>query len=413
MNAPAIKGWCPGVLSPMESGDGLIVRLKLTGGIVPLDLAGQIAQWSRRWGNGQIDLTGRANLQLRGVTSENLPDLQDAIAVAGLLDKDPSGEAVRNVIASPLAGLDSDAVLDIRPIVAELEARLAGDPALHKLPAKFCIAVDDSGRLGLVDVRADIGFEAVRTDNGPAFVVRLDGAADDRFGPIAPEGLVAVAAALAASFLTGRAKRMREHVARVGAINIAHDAALTAFHTSSLRGCAPQDCTVLSVTLAFGRIAAEELAHLVNCAAEIGVTELRLTPWRSILIPLPSICAVKILSAALAESGLILDPEDPRRRVAACVGAPACLNATTDVRGDAARLAALVDVGTLLHVSGCAKGCAHPRAATVTLTGRNGSYDLVHNGSPSDSPSLTGLTLDEAAAHLRQITADKTQGGTA
>jgi sulfite reductase beta subunit-like hemoprotein len=122
---------------------------------------------------------------------------------------------------------------------------------------------------------------------------------------------------------------------------------------------------------------------------------------------------VKILSAALAESGLILDPEDPRRRVAACVGAPACLNATTDVRGDAARLAALVDVGTLLHVSGCAKGCAHPRAATVTLTGRNGSYDLVHNGSPSDSPSLTGLTLDEAAAHLRQITADKTQGGTA
>ena len=79
VNAPAIKGWCPGVLSPMESGDGLIVRLKLTGGIVPLDLAGQIAQWSRRWGNGQIDLTGRANLQLRGVTSENLPDLQDAL----------------------------------------------------------------------------------------------------------------------------------------------------------------------------------------------------------------------------------------------------------------------------------------------------------------------------------------------
>src|ERR1700677_5133093 len=160
MNMPAVKGWCPGALRPMESGDGLIVRLKLTCGIVPLELAAQIADWSRRSGNGQIDLTARANLQLRVVTADSLPDLQQAIADAGLLDDNPDGEAIRNVIASPLAGIDPAAFLDIRPIVAALEARLSGDPKLYALPAKFCFAIDDGGRFGLGDVRADIQFEA-------------------------------------------------------------------------------------------------------------------------------------------------------------------------------------------------------------------------------------------------------------
>ena len=165
----------------MESGDGLVVRLKLTGGIVPFDLAildrGAVA---RRFGNGEIDLTARANLQLRGVTDATLPGLQDAIAEAGLLDENPDGEAIRNVIACPLAGLDPDAVIDIRPVVAALEARLAGDPRLYALPAKFCFAVDDGGRFGLGDVPADVRFEAVA---GPAFAIHLDGAPDDVLGP--------------------------------------------------------------------------------------------------------------------------------------------------------------------------------------------------------------------------------------
>ena len=83
MTAPAAQGWCPGVLRPMESGDGLVVRLKLTGGIVPFDLAIRIADWSRCFGNGEIDLTARANLQIRGVTKTTLPGLQGAIAEAG------------------------------------------------------------------------------------------------------------------------------------------------------------------------------------------------------------------------------------------------------------------------------------------------------------------------------------------
>jgi precorrin-3B synthase len=455
MNAPAIKGWCPGALRPMESGDGLIVRLKITGGIVPLDLAARIADWSAQWGNGEIDLTSRVNLQLRGVSERNLPGLHAVLEEDGLLDGNADGEAVRNVIASPLAGVDPDALLDVRPLVKELEDRLAGDLALHRLPAKFGFAIDDGGWFGLRDVSADIRFEAVA---GSAFEIHLDGA-DEGIGLCGPDKLVDVAAALARGFLRCRVdfgsdvRRMRDLVARIGAEAIANEASLALKSTSPLEGevgakrrvggmvqpprnypiCgtitphpsakAPPTSpsrgealgpVVIGVGLPFGRIAAEQLTRLADSATVLGAHELRLTPWRTIFIPMPSTIAAQTLYAELADTGLIFDPADPRLHVAACAGQPSCLHATTKVREDAAHLAAFATKapGITLHVSGCAKGCAHPRPAPVTLVGRDGKYDLIRDGAPSDSPLLRGLTLDEAAGYLREM-ANPSQGGTA
>jgi sulfite reductase beta subunit-like hemoprotein len=115
--------------------------------------------------------------------------------------------------------------------------------------------------------------------------------------------------------------------------------------------------------------------------------------------------------AAAHDLGLILDLADPRRRVAACVGAPACASASTDVRIAAEQFAPLVGEGSFLHVSGCAKGCAHPRPAPVTLVGRDGLYDLVRNGGPSDTPVAMALTLDAAAQHLRDMAIDTPRSG--
>jgi precorrin-3B synthase len=70
-------------------------------------------------------------------------------------------------------------------------------------------------------------------------------------------------------------------------------------------------------------------------------------------------------------------------------------------------LAPLIGEHAFLHVSGCAKGCAHPRPAPVTLVARDGLYDLVRNGRPGDAPVATDLTLDEAARHLREMAADR------
>ena len=94
---------------------------------------------------------------------------------------------------------------------------------------------------------------------------------------------------------------------------------------------------------------------------------LRLTPWRAILVPVASERQTRALVSALTPGNFILDRDDPRRRVAACSGAPACARATTpDPRGrhalfGNARRHGPSTTASSLHVSGCAKGCAHPR----------------------------------------------------
>ena len=73
MTAWEIKGWCPGALRPMQSGDGLVVRIRPPMGRLTPQQAQAIAKAAETHGNGIIDLSARANLQLRGVTEASHP----------------------------------------------------------------------------------------------------------------------------------------------------------------------------------------------------------------------------------------------------------------------------------------------------------------------------------------------------
>jgi precorrin-3B synthase len=409
-----IRGWCPGALRPMESGDGLIVRLRISGGILDVALAACIARWSVCWGNGQIDLSSRANLQLRGLSVRNVPALHDALAEWGLLDDSEAGEAVRNVVSSPLAGLDPTAVVDVRPIVRGLERRLVDDASLHALPGKFGFAIDDGGLLGLGDVPADVLFVAT----GPAFEVHLAGVP---VGCCRPDALVDVAAALGQVFLrrrTGREsriRRMRDLVVADGSATIALEAGLSGgglrcaerlVQASALLGVQPLgSAAFVGVGLPFGRVAAEDFAALVSVSAANGAMELRLTPWRTILVPVPSVSVARFVLGELGTGRFVLGADDARCRIAACSGAPSCARGTTPVHTDAAELAAVLGgaAGIVIHVSGCEKGCAHPGSAAVTLVARDGRYDLVRDGPASGLPALRGLTLEQASDQIRTL----------
>ena len=128
-------GWCPGALRPMPSRDGSIVRVKPHGATLSPDQAIGIAAAAITFGNGALDLTSHANLQIRGASDASLPGLTEALDRLGLLDPDAGAEARRNVMMSPLAGLDPEALLDTRPVVAALETRLVGEVGLAGLPA--------------------------------------------------------------------------------------------------------------------------------------------------------------------------------------------------------------------------------------------------------------------------------------
>jgi precorrin-3B synthase len=159
----------------------------------------------------------------------------------------------------------------------------------------------------------------------------------------------------------------------------------------------------------FGRFDAFMLETIARAAAVFASGELRLTPWRAVLLPSVETGREKALRAHFAAENFIIDPADPRLAVAACGGEPGCEHGSTPTHADALALAGvarrLQAKGVALHVSGCAKGCARQAPTLYTLVARGGRYDLVTNGAPSDADLAQDLTLAEAQNMLEAIAA--------
>lgn len=403
------KGWCPSVLWPMASGDGLIVRVSIEDGRVSPTLARALADLSRRLGNGLLDLSARANLQLRGVSEATLAPLQAELLALGVVEVDDEPAVARNILASPLASIDPQAVVDIRLCVDALRERLIHDPATHQLPQKFGFVVDDGGTLSLDNEKTDVSFLARQEANSPRFLVCVAG---QIAGECAIDELADVSLRLVRAFLQLRdepAERMAALVRRVGTKKIAERAGLIetaltignpAPHPIGAYRVGPR--YALGVGIPFGRLDAAIFEKLAD-AAEVSHGELRFTPWRAILI----VGFEKPDASRLADTGLIFDEDDPLRSVAACPGMSGCTSGATATHADAHRLASFarqLDArGIALHVSGCAKGCAHPAAAPFTLVGHDGGYDLVLDGTAADKPIATGLEAHQLDSALQQF----------
>ena len=412
------KGWCPGALRPMMARDGLLVRLRITGGIISSRLARKVAELATAHGNGLLDLSGRANLQMRGVREEALPSLLDGLRTVDVVDDDPRGEAVRNVLANPLAGLGCGP--DIRPLTAALEARLSADAELYGLPTKFGFLLDDGNLPTLAEVPADVRFDWVESKQ--AFAVRLGGprAAAAFAGWCEADALVPRAIALARTVVrlqsgTERPRRMRalldhlDHPSQCALFGLATDTHLDDLRPSrSVVGLQEfGGVGTLGLAAPFGRLDAAMLDRAAQIADDGGTTAVRLTPWRTILVPLAHAtpCRRENLVRRGAAAGFIVDARDPRLQVAACVGAAGCDRGTTPTHQDAAALADLAPIGEAshgptLHVSGCEKGCARPSRSAITLVGSAGRYDLVRDGRAGDRASASALDLEAVRAVL-------------
>jgi precorrin-3B synthase len=84
-----------------------------------------------------------------------------------------------------------------------------------------------------------------------------------------------------------------------------------------------------------------------------------------------------------------VDARDPRSRVVACPGAPSCASGLIAARTLAAEIAEHLPPSRdsiAVHVSGCAKGCAHPSAAPLTIVGATKGCGIVRNGTARGTP---------------------------
>jgi precorrin-3B synthase len=404
--APRRKGWCPGALQPMETGDGLIARVRAPRGRLSLYQAGAVAESAIRCGNGAIGLSARGNLHLRGLSERTLPDLHARLCHAGLIDADPEIERLRNIVASPLDDIDPEALLDLSPGAAALEGRLAEDKDLRQLPAKFSFVLDSLGRLPLADVDADIRFEAAGSLSLAVFLAGEDAFAAE----CAPAGAGEIAGRLGRAFVRlagsreSAPRRMRALIERRGARAVFAEAGLEARpRVRSQRRASLRDVlgvhdysakVVVGAAAAFGEIEAARLKALIERARALGANGLRLTPWRAFLIAGLDRKGAESMLGSIAELGFIASADEPRLRIAACPGGPACMHGHRPVRDDAARFAPLLPKGegVVLHLSGCAKGCARPAVTAATLTATEMGYDLVLAGEAGDPPMRRGLT---------------------
>ena len=357
---PVVQGWCPGALRPMMSGDGLVVRVRPRSGRLTATQARGVAALSRAHGNGLIDLSARANVQLRGVTETGHLPLVEGLRDLGLIDASIAQETRRNIVVQPFHRPDDPTLT----ISAEL-AQLLALPDAPDLPGKFGFAVDTGSTRVLESTACDIRIER----DGQGIMLRPDGSGLAKH--VTETTAAAEALSLARWFVaTGGIRegrgRMAAHLARVGLPQ-----GYTHLTTAQGFVARPGLCDAgAMVAFTFGQMTAETLAALA------GLGDLRITPWRMIVIEgatrLPDL------------PGLITDPDDPLLHVVACTGAPGCVQALGPTRDLALALAPHVQ--GLLHVSGCAKGCAHPGAADLTLTATPQGYALIRGATAHDTP---------------------------
>lgn len=166
----------------------------------------------------------------------------------------------------------------------------------------------------------------------------------------------------------------------------------------------------MGVALPFGQAHALDLIALVRMARANGAAWIATAPARTLLLgPITEMAAFALATAA-DSLGFIVDARDSRRRVAACPGAPACASGLIAARALAAEIAnasAPSEDGIAVHVSGCAKGCAHPAAAPLTIVGTEQGCGLIHGG-PARSRPDTYIDESTVVAEVVRLTSPET-----
>lgn len=367
----AARGWCPGARRPMASGDGLLVRVRPPLGRLEAAQVLALCDAAGRWGSGEIDLTSRANLQLRGVREETWPALLEALDSAGLLDPSEETERLRNILVAP-SWEPGD---ETSRVAAELASLLTEWPAGLALPGKFGFAVDAGGARVLARESADIRAE--RAISG-RLVVRADGRTQGT--PVGAGGAAKLMMRLAEWFASSGAAaagRMRRYGGELPpwAPELEEPAQRT---EPPGPGPVPQG---FACGVPFGRTRSSVLREALERS---GARAVRTTPWRVLIFEGGEPFAVE---------GLVTQAGWDGRRVDACTGAPGCASATVETRELAARLAEVV-AGTV-HVSGCAKGCARQAPADLCVTGREGKFDVAFDARAGDPAVISGVGAEE------------------
>ncbi|MFL6144635.1 MAG: precorrin-3B synthase [Labedaea sp.] len=386
------KDLCPGALQVHLAADGGVARIRLPGGRLTASQLRAVLDAAARLGDGTVELTSRANLQVRGLAPGTESALAGRLAGAGLLPS-ATHERVRNIIASPLAGRDGAGVAEVRDLVEALDEALCARPALARLPGRFLFTVDD-GRGDVAWLDADVAALFVTPDTaavllGDADVGLRAGRAD----------LAALMLDCAEAFLELREDHWRIAELDFGPARIAEHLGV-AVKTGPAIGTQPptrhgplgvldqtDGLVSIGVAVPLGWLDRDRGAALARAG-----TDLVITPWRgAILTDLP-VSALDAALTGLRAAGFLLDPAQPGVGVSACTGKPGCAKALADVRADAAAMLEHPSGSPMpVHWSGCGRRCGRPRGRVLDVVATEGGYLVGAQDRPVPAAIAVGL----------------------
>jgi ferredoxin-nitrite reductase len=430
---------CPGLFYAVPARDGTLSRIRVPGGLLTSQqaqtIAGLATEFSTtEFGAGEVQVTNRANLQIRAVQTPLPTRALDRLQELGLAGSIAAVDHLRNIMASPTAGIDPSALIDTRPIVQALDQYISSQPDLAGLPPKFSIGVVGGEAVAIGDRPNDIGFFATqfatRLKSGVHFRLKLNtgqGAEWVDLGIVLPpEQVVPIVAALAHIYLqyehqvrdqaTTKKPRLRQLVQHwggawfvqqledrlglrlersMGPADLLPSLPHTHLpHTHLGIHPQPQGLSYLGVVVPLGRLTAAQLRGLADLADCYGSGTLRLTPWQNLLIPDLPDAQIDRLQADLANLGLTAAASHPASAIVACAGSSGCVASATDTQRDAAWLIqelaqqVTLDRPLNIHLSGCPKSCAQHSPSDLALLGQaeSGQYQVYAGSGDGSHP---------------------------
>ncbi len=416
--------------------DAFMLRLRLPGGILAAGQARGLANIALRFGGGHLDITTRANLQIREIGAAYPIEVLEAVQELGLTSRGAGADNIRNLTGSPAAGIDPHELIDTRPLTRALYHHILNHREMYGLPRKFNISFDGGGCVGMLEDTADIGFAAVRVGPGRSiaeggkpvpegvyFRMLLGGLtghgsfARDAGVLLEPHEVVAAAAAIVRVFIdhgdrTDRKRaRLKYLIERWGIEKLVSEAAqhlptpwrFVPVELCEPRGPVARDAHVgvhpqaqpglcyIGVVVPASRLTAPQLRGLADVALRCGSGTLRLTVWQNLLISDIPEAQIPEAVAEIEALGLLTTASAVRAGLIACTGNVGCKYSLSDTKRHALEIADHLDARIELdkplniHLTGCPNSCAQHYVGDIGLLATK-----VDIGGPGDDAETEG-----------------------
>lgn len=415
--SPSVRrGACPTVERPMQTGDGLLVRLRPAGGIFTPHQFRQLARAAERYGNGILEITARGSIQIRGLAADTVDPMATEIDAAGI--SVPVGPVIE---LPPLHGSVSGDIADAAMMEQLVRTQLAELLRSAALAPKLSITIDGGGVFGLAAISADIRLVAVAPG---IWMVAIAGDGHNS-RPIAQgtadQAVDAVGDVLRLLISMGLHRRCRDIDEKWRPSAHRMDALAKAGLPSGR--AAPMGLhTALDGSIAvglkprFGQMRGADMVDFLNAVEGFGVRDIRPAPGRCFFLTGLTPQGASSVEKLARHHGLSAAAHDPSDHIVACAGAGGCASGFYATKALAETIAtsspALLDGTLSVHLSGCSKGCAHPRQA-LTLAGTADGYNLVLDGRASDAADaqIASGDIDSAIEKLAHLIKDEGHAG--